>query len=405
MTIPFCGNAVRKSQSDNHLTKREAADMRKSGITVFLALCTVFSSHAQHHTIVAYDQPEQRVALVIGNSAYGDSPLANPVNDAKDIAQALVGLGYGVIYKENVTQNEMKSAIRAFGERIRNGGVGLFYFAGHGVQVNGENYLVPIGAIITKEEEIEYESVNIGFVLAQMANTRSQSNVVILDACRTNAFRSLRSTERGLAVMRAPAGTIIGFATAPGDVASDGSGRNGLYTQCLLEALKIEGLGIEDFFKRVRVSVIAKSHGKQVPWDHSSFIKDFYFRPLTTKLEEGNKTTDSRPVKEEKSRDTESIAGTMWVQDSISSRLPWFFEFLPRGLVILHLSLNDDVSTASPNMEWYQADNTLHVTVYNEDRTLSMKYEGRIKGNRVEGECYHPKTKTKGPWTLTKVIK
>ena len=392
--------------SINNLTKGEAAAMSKLGITVVLVLLTVFSSYAQHRTIDAYAQPEQRVALVIGNSAYRDSPLLNPVNDAKDIARALVEIGYEVIYKENITQNEMKSAIRAFGERIRNGGVGLFYFGGHGVQVNGENYLIPIGATITKEEEIEYESVNVGLVLAQMSNTGSQLNIIILDACRNNPFKSSRSTERGLAVMRAPSGTIIGFATAPGEVASDGSGRNGLYTQYLLETLKIEGLRIEDFFKRVRISVIAKSHGKQVPWEASSLTRDFYFRPLVTKLEEGNKATDPKSVTEEKSRDVRSITGTIWLQDwSNGQGTPHFIEFLPKGLVKLHIGLK--TSFAVSTMVWYQTDNILHVISYDhaDKRSINYKYEGEIKGNKVEGTMYNSKTDLKSPWTLTKVIK
>ncbi len=125
----------------------------------------------------------------------------------------------------------MKRAIRAFGERLRNGGVGLFYYAGHGVQVNGINYLVPVNAEVNSEEEVEYECIDVGFVIAQAASAENRMTIVILDACRNNPFaRSFRSALRGLAPVDAPSGTLIAYATAPGSVASDGNARNGLYT-------------------------------------------------------------------------------------------------------------------------------------------------------------------------------
>src|SRR5215475_9835930 len=220
----------------------------------------------------------KRLALVIGNSAYKESPLLNPVNDAKDMAQILSGLGFEVIYKQNVSQAEMKSAIREFGNNIVKGDVALFYFAGHGAQVNGENYLIPVDAVITKEEEIEYESVNAGLVLAQMTSAANKLNIVILDACRNNPFaRSFRSQTHGLAQIRASSGTIIAYATEPGSVAADGRGRNGIYTEELLKAMRSPGLKIEDVFKQVRVAVRNKTQGKQTPWESSSLEGDFYF--------------------------------------------------------------------------------------------------------------------------------
>jgi len=220
----------------------------------------------------------QRVALVIGNSAYATSPLKNPVNDARGVTKALQGLGFEVIYKENLGQNDMKRAVRAFGEKIRSGGIGLFYYAGHGVQVNGVNYLVPVDAKIESEEEVEYECVDAGFVLAQLDSAKNRLNIVILDACRNNPFaRSFRSASRGLAQMDAPSGTLIAYATAPGSVASDGTGENGLYTQELLKSMQTPGVGIEEVFKRVRISVRGLTQGKQTPWESSSLTGDFYF--------------------------------------------------------------------------------------------------------------------------------
>jgi len=211
--------------------------MTKSWYLCFLLLFGLRAiTEAQHSPLGRDSLPaERRVALVIGNSAYTTAPLKNPVHDASDMAQALRELGFDVVYKENLNQPDMKRAIRAWGEQLRGGAVGLFYYAGHGVQVRGENYLVPVDAKIESEEEVEYEGMHVGFVLAQMDSASNPMNIVILDACRNNPFaRSFRSASRGLASMNAPSGTLIAYATAPGAVASDGQARNGLYTQELL---------------------------------------------------------------------------------------------------------------------------------------------------------------------------
>jgi len=221
---------------------------------------------------------EHRVALVIGNNAYSDSPLLNPVNDARAMSQALRRFGFELVYGENLSLTDMKRNIRTFGEKIRNGGVGLFYYAGHGVQINGRNYLIPVSATITKEEEVEDEAVDVGLVLAQMQNARNRLNLIILDACRNNPFaRSFRSINSGLASINAPSGTLIAYATAPGSVASDGAAKNGLYTQELLNTMSVPGLKIEELFKRVRIAVQNKTAGKQIPWEASSLVGEFAF--------------------------------------------------------------------------------------------------------------------------------
>ena len=195
------------------------------------------------------------------------------------MAQALRDNGFEVIHKENLRQNEMKRAIREFGEKARNTEVALFYYAGHAIQVNGQNYLIPIAATVEKEQEVEYEAVDAGFVLGQMEYARSRTNIVILDACRNNPFaRSFRSETRGLAVVNAPSGTLVAYATAPGSVASDGNDRNGLYTQELLKNMRTSGLDVEEVFKRVRIAVRERSEGKQTPWESSSLVGSFYFR-------------------------------------------------------------------------------------------------------------------------------
>ena len=223
---------------------------------------------------------EQRVALVIGNSTYKSAPLKNPANDAADIAKALRGLGFQVTLKQNQSRESMAQAIREFGNQLKRGGTGLFYYAGHGMQVKGKNFLIPVDSDIQSEDEVPYRGIDANELLAKMESARNRVNLVILDACRNNPFaRSFRSSSQGLAQMDAPVGTLVAFATAPGSVAADGMGRNGLYTQHLLASLNQPGLKIEDVFKRVRVGVRQGSRGKQIPWENTSLEGDFYFKP------------------------------------------------------------------------------------------------------------------------------
>ena len=221
----------------------------------------------------------QRIALVIGNAAYKDAPLTNPVNDAKAIAKALSDSGFTVILRENADQRGILGALRDFGDKLRAGGTGLFYYAGHGMQIKGRNYLIPVGASIEREDEVAYSAVDAQAVLDKMEAAGNGANIMILDACRNNPFtRSTRSGQAGLAQMDAPVGTLVAFATSPGAVASDGAGSNGLYTQHLLDAMRKEGSKVEDVFKQVRANVRRDSQGKQVPWEATSLEGDFYFR-------------------------------------------------------------------------------------------------------------------------------
>ncbi len=224
---------------------------------------------------------QKRLALVIGNSNYTMSPLKNPANDAKLMAEELRKLGFQVMSYTNLGQKEMIIKIREFGNKLsQQKGVGLFYYAGHGIQLNGENYLVPVTAVINKEQDVELESVNLKRILGEMDYAQNDLNIVILDACRNNPFaRSFRSGGgNGLAMTTAPKGTFIAYATAPGSVASDGIGENGLYTQELVKALEQPGYKIEDVFKQVRNNVYKMSNEMQVPWENSSIFGDFYFK-------------------------------------------------------------------------------------------------------------------------------
>jgi len=221
-----------------------------------------------------------RYALVIGNSNYKESPLRNPANDAKIMAAELSRLKFEVMLYTNVDKVRMKEAIRAFGDKIaKNKGVALFYYAGHGLQSNGVNYLVPLNATIEREYDIEDECVKADMVLRMLEIEENPMNIIILDACRNNPYsKSTRSLDRGLAQPEnAPKGSILAFATAPGKTASDGDGENGLYTQELIKALRKPGLSVEQVFKEVRVNVINLSNNKQTPWENSSLLGDFFF--------------------------------------------------------------------------------------------------------------------------------
>ncbi len=210
-------------------------------------------SIAQHSPsgLSAINTNKARTALVIGNSAYKYGPLKNPVNDAKAVATQLMKIGFDVILKLDVNQESMEDALDLFGRKLSSGDqVALFYYAGHGVQVGGDNYLIPIGAKIKRQSDVRYKAVNIGQILGSMGETEDNLNIVILDACRDNPLpRSFRSSSRGLARVEGPKGTILGFATSPGSVASDGDGENGVYTKHLLQNMRKPGLSIEQVFK------------------------------------------------------------------------------------------------------------------------------------------------------------
>jgi WD40 repeat protein len=222
---------------------------------------------------------ERRLALIIGNSAYNNAPLANPSNDSRAMATKLRQLGFEVIEKENATREDMVHASREFGNRLKLGGIGVFYYAGHGVQLNGINYLLPVDSDIQDETELQTRAYDVNEMLNKMDSAKNRLNIVILDACRNNPLvRATRSDVRGLATMQQGTGTIVAYATQPGATAADGPvGGNSLYTQQLLLALSQPGLRVEDVFKQVRMEVYRRSGGAQTPWENSSLIGEFYF--------------------------------------------------------------------------------------------------------------------------------
>jgi uncharacterized caspase-like protein len=229
------------------------------------------------------------LALVIGNGAYANvPPLLNPPNDARDVADALHGLGFRVIEGYDLDSAAMRGKISEFGAALPGAGVALFYYAGHGLQVSGKNYLVPTDAKLERPSSLSTEAIEVGSVLADM-ETEKRVNLVFLDACRDNplsrslarSYASSRAVDvtQGLAQLNSGIGTLITFATSPDTVALDGDGRNSPFTAALLKYIGTPGLEIRSMLTRVRADVIQATHEKQVPWDHSSLTGDFYFKP------------------------------------------------------------------------------------------------------------------------------
>lgn len=231
-----------------------------------------------------------RVALVIGNAAYANVPsLANPVNDAREMSSALRELGFKVIEGYNLNSSTMRSKIAEFGAALPGAGVSLLYYAGHGMQVAGRNYLVPVDARVERPSALGTEAIEVNAVIADM-EAEKRINLVFLDACRDNPLsrnlaRSMGGSSRsaavgqGLAQVNAGIGTLITFATSPDTIALDGAGRNSPFTQAMLKYIRTPGLEIRSMLTRVRADVIRATHEQQVPWDHSSLTGDFYFKP------------------------------------------------------------------------------------------------------------------------------
>jgi formylglycine-generating enzyme required for sulfatase activity len=227
---------------------------------------------------------EKRVALVVGNSAYRNvAPLDNPKNDAALMAETLRGLGFALVgggARLNLDKAGLDAAVQVFGAQLQGADVALFYYAGHGIQLRGANYLVPVDANPTKEADVDFQMLDSNTVLRQMESAGSRLNLAILDACRNNPFggRGLRATDSGLAQMRAPEGTLISFATQPGAVAQDGTNGNSPFTRALAQTIRRPGLDVFRTFNEVGLAVTKATGGAQQPWVSSSPITgEFYF--------------------------------------------------------------------------------------------------------------------------------
>lgn len=242
---------------------------RLFAITFCLALSPGFADAAQ------------RIALVIGNGAYSNAPaLPNPVNDARLVAETLRRLQFELVggdIRQNLTQSELKAAISEFTDRIEAGGkdsIALFYYAGHGVQIDGVNYLLPVDVSVRNASDVVLGAVSANDLLRTLELARARVNIIILDACRDNPFRATRGLGRGLARVDAPPGSIVAYATAPGHTAADGAGANSPYAAALANNLGRPGLVIEEVFRRVRVEVNQETNGEQMPWEETSLTHE-----------------------------------------------------------------------------------------------------------------------------------
>ena len=219
----------------------------------------------------------KRLALVIGNSSYKFVSLPNATNDSADMSAKLRQLGFDVVYRENLTISKIGSTLREFRSKLTPGSTALVFYAGHGLQIKGENYLPTVDADIASEDDVPFQSISLKHILDLLDESKTLVNLVFLDACRNNPFsRGFRSLTSGLAKTNAPSGTMVSYATRPGSVASDGVGRNGIYTEHLLNEMN-SNLPIEQVLKRVLSAVKLNSNGKQEPWSEGSLEGEFCF--------------------------------------------------------------------------------------------------------------------------------
>lgn len=310
--------------------------------------------------VIAFAAAESRLALVIGNAAYKSSPLANPVNDARLMELALKEAGFTVLKAENASIREMRRLVRDFGDRLKtSGGVGLFYFAGHGVQVRGENFLVSTDSDIRNEDEVADDSVNASVVLEKMQTAGNRMNIIILDACRDNPFANKsRSAANGLATLSAPSGSLVAYATAPGSVASDGRGGNGLYTHYLVNAIRQPGLPIEEVFKQVRAAVRRDSSNQQTPWENTALEGQFYFREPVAVAALPPPPPPATPAAARPTPLVEASAAELAFWDSIkasqrSAELEAYLGQFPNGAFapLVRARLNDLKATVQANVD------------------------------------------------------
>jgi uncharacterized protein (TIGR02145 family) len=316
-----------------------------AGLIVFLLSAALYSQTS--------DPPQKlkKSALVIGNGNYSSGILANPENDAKAVSSTLKNLGFVFQNYENLDQNHMKKAIDDFGLNLKGYDVGLFFYAGHGIQTNGYNYLVPIDAQLTTERQVEYDCVQADRILALMEGSGTRVNIIILDACRNNPFErswTRSSAGKGLAFMNAPVGTLIAYSTAPGTTARDGSGNNSPYTSAFLESLRIPGLSINQMFQNVTRLVSDKTDKQQIPWISSSLTGDFYLNaagPATTENVDDDIFLD--PVENVRYK-TVRIGNQVWMAENLRNT-----KFYDGTSIPLVTDISEWENLTTPGYCWY----------------------------------------------------
>ncbi|MBN8981587.1 MAG: caspase family protein [Rhizobiales bacterium] len=291
---------------------------------------------------------ENRVALVIGQSAYKTVPaLTNPTNDAKLTSEMLQAAGFEVKTALDLSQNEMRQAIGDFAAKIAGKGadtVALLYYAGHGLQIDGENYLVPVDVALDRESDVPLQAVRLNDVMNTVASVPTKMRIIMLDACRNDPFNSINKIAgHGLALVDTKAnsaGSFVSFSTSPGTEALDGSGANSPYTSALVVSAREPGLAIEDAFKKVRLAVNKSTDGQQIPWESSSLTSDFYFFPANG-AKPGSKT-GARSVAEWRQllrgQDPQAAYNLVIADDSVEGYRA-FVELYPQSLFVARLKV------------------------------------------------------------------
>lgn len=315
----------------NNLSLRGYYLFFRGGLCLVILLAAAFPSGD------CLAQAEHRLALVIGNSRYASMPLKNPVNDARAMTLALQDSGFRVTTVLDANLKAMQEAMLEFAGLIDGRSTALVFYAGHGVQANGRNYLLPVDADIESESELRFEALDLGDMLDELDKAGARVNIVILDACRNNPFeRKMRGGGRGLAAVDAARGTLIAYATAPGSTAADGHGDNGLYTESLLKAMRKPNLKVEEVFKQVRIEVADASAGTQIPWESSSLTGDFIFLSDTATapgIESSEiADTDSGPARLPGATSCDDLSGR-WAHSNVGPALcpPPVFTFTRTG--------------------------------------------------------------------------
>jgi formylglycine-generating enzyme required for sulfatase activity len=316
-----------------------------SALLLFAALSSLAQTADKRNLAVGAASPafsEKRVALVIGNSAYVNSPLRNPLNDAADMAARLRSLGFEVVLRSNLSTRQIGGTLREFRSKLSPGAVALVFYAGHGLQIKGENYLPTVDADINSEEDVPNQSISMRQLMDVLDEAKTRLNLVFLDACRNNPYaRSFRSSDQGLARISAPSGTLISYATRPGSVAADGTGRNGLYTGELLKQMQQTQAPIEQVLKRVVSSVKSGSQGKQEPWMEGSIEGDFCFGDCGQGVQTATlapapaNAAPSRPLPAAPAQDAET---QLWNEVKTSGSRDYFDAYLkqyPKGKYVV----------------------------------------------------------------------
>lgn len=335
-------------------------------LSVYLSIC--HSSEASQ---------EKRVALVFGNAKYEVSPLVNPTNDSADVAAKLKQYGFEVVYRENLKIRQIGSMLREFKAKLTPGSTALVFYAGHGLQVRGENYFPTIDADIQSEEDIQNQSVGLKQLMDILEESKTRTNIVMLDACRNNPFeRRTRSLSRGLASTSAPSGTMIAYSTRPGSVAEDGSGRNGLYTEQLLKIMD-NRKPIEQVLKQLVSSVKSASKGRQEPWSEGSLEGDFCFGGCVDSNIEKNKLTADVAL-------WESIIGS-----SVTTDYERYLNEFPNGTfasLAKKTLANLKLSASLPTVTSPENTGAINAALFKQAEEIKKQELARIEKERVERE-------------------